>query len=86
MNLRDESSVIVRFQLGTSAVLFAGTNTNPESKPLASGSHGAANDDWVTLWFPGVPAKTNVTTVPLGAVTLDGLKLNGLVAGPPTVI
>ncbi len=77
---------MVRFQLGTSAVLFKGTKTNPESKPLVKGSQGFWNDDCVTEWFPGVPAKTNVTTVPLEAVTLEGLKLKGLLAGPPTVI
>ena len=34
-------------------VALAATGWKPESIPLASGSHGAAKDDCVTVWFFG---------------------------------
>ena len=31
-------------------------------------------DDWVTLWLPGAPRNSKVTTVPLAAFRVGGLK------------
>lgn len=56
MNVRFESSVIVRFHEGTSAGLAAGvgTRTQPESNPPARGLQGSVNADWVIEWLPGL--------------------------------
>jgi hypothetical protein len=43
-------------------VALAATGWKPESAPLASGWHGAAKDDCVTVWFFG--EKTNSTVSP----------------------
>lgn len=51
---------------------MAATGWKPESAPFASGWHGAAKDDCVTVWFFGL--KTNVTVSPGVAVTVFGLK------------
>jgi hypothetical protein len=59
---------------------LAVTGWKPESAPLASGWHGAAKDDCVTVWFFG--EKTNSTVSPGWAVTVFGLKAS---APAPTV-
>jgi len=50
---------------------LAATGWKPELTPPASGWHGAAKDDCVTVWFFG--AKVNVTVSPTAAVTVFGL-------------
>lgn len=42
------------------------TNWKLESIPPAMGWHGAANVDWVTVWFLGL--KVNVTVSPTEAL------------------
>lgn len=77
------SSVTVTFHVGKEALAVPlGTNMYPESKPPASGWQGSANDDWVTVWFPGLPEKTKLMVVPLEAVTLAGTNSRG----PPTAL
>lgn len=51
--IRVESSVMVRFHCG-SGVVADSIKIQPESNPPAKGVQGAANEDCVTLWFPGL--------------------------------
>jgi len=69
-----ESSVTVKFHSGVAERAGeGGMNTQPESKPPATGSQGAAKVDCVTVWFPGAPMNLKVITVPLGAVMVLGM-------------
>ncbi|OJT02314.1 hypothetical protein TRAPUB_7154 [Trametes pubescens] len=65
---------MVRLNVGNdeAASVVGGTKMKPESKPPARGSQGLAKADWATVWLPGIPSKTKVTTEPLVTLTDEG--------------
>jgi len=64
---------MVKFHVGVVAAPDPLMKIQPESKPPANGWQGSVKDDCVTEWFPGVPLKLNVTTVPFFAVIVLGV-------------
>jgi len=44
-------SLIVSSATGNPSVTESATGKYPESKPAGAGEHGAANVDWVAVWF-----------------------------------
>ena len=79
---------MVRDQLGKSVALAA-TGMKPELNPilwpvvlLVKGKQGAANEDWVTVWF--LTWKMNLIVSRGEAVTRLGVKLR-FPLGPPTM-
>ena len=88
-DLRVVSSVMVTFHSGKPDVVFAGMKRKPESKPFDIGWHGESAVDCVTVWLPGEPIQTKLMTVPLLAVTFDGMNWKmppGVVVSAPTWI
>ena len=63
-------------------LLLALLKKKPEARPPERGVQGEANEDWTTVWLPGVPSKMKVITEPLLATMLCGLKRSSIV--PPT--
>ena len=79
---------MVRDQVGKSVVLAA-TGKKPELNPILSpvvllvkGKQGAANEDWVTVWF--LTWKMNLMVSRGEALTRLGVKLR-FPFGPPTM-
>ena len=70
----DSRLVSVTVRVKFAAVEPATPATKPESKPLASGSQGFANDDWETECLVPAVSKTKVTVSLTTAVIVLGLK------------